>query len=462
MELERITHRGEKRIKVVLPMQPDLLNRIRMVKGRRWSQTLKSWHIPYSKESYNEFLRLFPEYAPPIMQKNEPMGTPPKPSPNGKLVVEEQKRFPNRLRVWVSKDRPDWIARIKNVWGRAWHPELRHWSVPYTKQTIEHLQRLFGNDLKLNFTPKADLPEKCEPPKTAKRKAKSPPNRAGGLLRHPDALTTLAEKLILRRYSQSTIKTYKSHFAEFALHYNDRHPKELGEKEITDFLLHKIKIRNISEATQSGYINAIKFYYEQVLGRDKRMYDIPRPKKPQKLPNVLSEEEVLRLFAATENLKHKCILMLIYSAGLRLGELVNLRISDINGKRGTIHIKDGKGKKDRISLLSEKVLVYLRRYYVEYRPFDWLFEGQFGGQYSRSSVQKIFTVAKLKSKINPVATVHTLRHSFATHLVDAGTSLNYVQDLLGHNSLKTTEIYLHVSNAELNKLRSPLDRLDFD
>lgn len=189
-------------------------------------------------------------------------------------------------------------------------------------------------------------------------------------------------------------------------------------------------------------INAIKFYYEKVLGQQRKFYEL-RPKKPQQLPLVFTETEIVLLLKPVDNLKHKCILMLIYSAGLRLGELTQLRIDDINTAQKSVFVKAGKGKKDRRTLLSDKMILFLNRYLKEYKPQYWLFEGMDGGQYSPRSVQAIFRRAVRAAGVNPYATVHTLRHSFATHLLEQGTDLRYIQELLGHNSVKTTEIYTY-------------------
>ena len=194
-------------------------------------------------------------------------------------------------------------------------------------------------------------------------------------------------------------------------------------------------------------------------GREKAYYDL-RPKKPKKLPNVLSVEEVVRLFNVIDNLKHRCILKTIYSGGLRLSEITYLRIADIHSDRMQIFVHGGKGKKDRYTTLSKGLLKDLRAYFLEYRPEYWLFEGQTGGQYSVRSVQAVLKKAVKKSKINPYATVHTLRHSYATHLLEQGTSLRHIQELLGHENSSTTEIYTHVSNHEKQQVISPLDRLE--
>ncbi|MCK9400098.1 MAG: tyrosine-type recombinase/integrase [Bacteroidales bacterium] len=225
-------------------------------------------------------------------------------------------------------------------------------------------------------------------------------------------------------------------------------------------MLYLIEHRDISISYQNQSINAIKFYYEQVLGRLVKSYHIQRPRRERKLPNVLSEEEVQMILNNTDNLKHKAILSLIYSAGLRRSELINLQPTDIDSKRMYVIIRGGKGNKDRYSILSEKVLILLRKYFRKYKPFNWLFEGQFGGQYSASSIQNILKNAVAKARIKKKVTVHTLRHCFATHLLEHGVDLRYIQELLGHKNAKTTEIYTHITQRGLGKIKSPLDNLD--
>jgi site-specific recombinase XerD len=246
----------------------------------------------------------------------------------------------------------------------------------------------------------------------------------------------------------------------YLIYYKGISPEEITEEQIREYLLYLIQDRDVSISYQNQAINAIKFYYEQVLGRPVRSYYIQRPRRELKLPNVLSEEEVGSLIRSIQNLKHRTIISLIYSSGMRIGELINLRINEIDSSRMVIVIRQGKGKKDRISLLSIKILVLLREYFKEYRPKEWLFEGQFGGQYSEQSIQKVFRAALERAKINKRATVHTLRHSFATHLLERGTDLRYIQALLGHQSPKTTEIYTHITKKGLENIKSPLDNLD--
>ncbi|MDA3885429.1 MAG: tyrosine-type recombinase/integrase [Candidatus Delongbacteria bacterium] len=266
-------------------------------------------------------------------------------------------------------------------------------------------------------------------------------------------------QLKMKNYSNSTLKSYGYCFDLFLEHFKNTDINNLTKEDITNFLYQEIQ-NGLSYGYQNQIINAIKFYYEKVLGRKRELYNIPRAKRPIKLPTVFSEEEIITLIGNIENLKHKSVLYLIYSAGLRISESVNLKVADIDSKRNIIVVRGGKGKKDRTTLLSQKLLMMLREYYRQYRPKEYLFEGQSGGKYSIKSIQKTFNAALKKSGIRKKATVHSLRHSFATHLLERGTDLRYIQELLGHNSSKTTEIYTHITKKGMDKITSPLDNLE--
>lgn len=263
--------------------------------------------------------------------------------------------------------------------------------------------------------------------------------------------------LIQKRYSKNTIKTYCGYFQEFYSYFKDENLEKVTRENINNYILNLIKSKNISISQQNQRINAIKFYYEKVLNGQKLFYNLHRPKKVHKLPKVLSKNEVKEILDSSTNIKHKSILMLIYSAGLRRSELLNLRISDIDSERMVINIRGAKGNKDRISLLSTNMLCLLRKYYKEYKPKIFLFEGLKGNRYSPSSVSNILKNAVLKAGINKKVTPHMLRHSFATHLPEQGTDLRYIQELLGHKSSKTTELYTHVSKRAIDKIKNPID-----
>lgn len=272
-----------------------------------------------------------------------------------------------------------------------------------------------------------------------------------------DYLKKYRDLLIQKRYSKNTQKVYLNYFADFCRQFGFENIDHLSKEKINAYICELIRERYISASQQNQRINAIKFYYEKVLGREKEYYKLYRPHKEHKLPKVLSKNKVKGILRSCVNIKHKSILMLIYSAGLRRSELINLKISDIDSERMVINIRGGKGKKDRISLLSENMLALLRNYYKVYRPKEYLFEGQTGGKYSPASIANILKKAAIKAGIRKTVTPHMLRHSFATHLLEQGTDLRYIQELLGHSSSKTTEIYTHVSKKAIDQIKNPVD-----
>jgi integrase/recombinase XerD len=265
------------------------------------------------------------------------------------------------------------------------------------------------------------------------------------------------EKLEQKRYSVNTIKIYLSYFKDFLIHFKDRELAGIDIEEINTYILELIRKKEISPSQQNQRINAIKFYYEKVLGFEKQYYKIERPRKSRVLPNVISGPELILILNATENLKHKAILGTIYSAGLRRSELINLRKQDVFFDKMILFIKAGKNKKDRTTILSEMAAIVLQRYLEKYKPNYWMFEGSNRNQYSATSIGNILKRSAKKAGINRTVTPHMLRHSFATHLLEQGVDIRYIQTLLGHESSKTTEIYTHVSKESLAKIKSPLD-----
>jgi site-specific recombinase XerD len=255
-----------------------------------------------------------------------------------------------------------------------------------------------------------------------------------------------------------TQKTYLREVENLTKHFN-RSPEELGEAELKEYLLYLINKRHLSEGTFRFYVAGLKFFYRTTLKRDWPVEKIKSPRSKRKLPVVLDLSEVEALFAVTKNLKHKAILMITYSSGLRASETARLKLTDIDSKRMTVKVNDGKGGKDRYSILSKTTLEHLRQYWRKYRPTEWLFEGQKKDEHiTVHSIQLMFYAARKRAGIIKAASVHTLRHSFATHLIEAGTSLHHVQLLLGHRSPTTTTIYLHVSRLNLSQVISPLDK----
>ena len=276
---------------------------------------------------------------------------------------------------------------------------------------------------------------------------------------HLAAIEAYIALLKLKNYSGTTITTYRSLFTVFLSRFPDRKPSTITKYEVMDFLLAYRNTEKWSATIQNQLISAIKFFFEQLLKRPTEFYDLPRAKKPVQLPAVFAEEEVKQLILATENLKHRSMLCLAYAGGLRVSEIVNVKLTDVDSKRMIITLRQAKGKKDRQVMLSEKLLLLLREYFKEFKPKLWLFEGQSGGQYSTRSIQEVIQQAKERAGIKKKGSIHALRHSFATHLLEGGTDLVSIKELLGHTSLRTTMIYTHVSKKHLSKIQSPLDKL---
>ena len=264
------------------------------------------------------------------------------------------------------------------------------------------------------------------------------------------------DKLQLKKYANNTVKSYILAFETFINYHKAKELIQINENDVRNYILKLIQ-ENKSDSYINIAINSIKFYYESVLGMPNRFYQIERPRKAKKLPKVLSKEDILKIITNTNNLKHKCIVSLLYSSGIRRNELIHLKITDIDSKRMLILIEAAKGKKDRYTILSHTLLKDLRDYYKQWKPEKYIFEGVYGKQYSTQSVGQIVKNAAIKAGIQITVTPHMLRHSFATHLLEDGVDLRQIQVLLGHSSTKTTEIYTHVATTTFNKITNPLD-----
>lgn|SRR5690606_33403017 len=332
--------------------------------------------------------------------------------------------------------------KFKKINSSFYHSNQKLWSVANNIEILNQAKAIFGQRLIIKdfdpaiSTPKVILSEKIE-----------------------QALGKNHQKMVLKGFSISTIRTYQQELKYFFSFFEQQDYKTITKEQIEGFVYHLIIKYKISEQKQNTTINAIKCYYEHTLGMPREYYTITRPKKSVNLPNVLSEEEVVAILEFPENIKHRAILHTIYGAGLRVGEVIRLRVKDIRSDDGYIFIKDSKGKKDRHTVLSNHLLLLLREYYKEHKPSYWLFEGQDGGQYSSRSIQSIYRAAANGAGVNPWSTPHTLRHSFATHLMKKGINIRYIQSALGHNSTKTTEVYTKVLGINNKTLTSPLDCL---
>jgi site-specific recombinase XerD len=347
-----------------------------------------------------------------------------------------------RIKVAIPYEMKEEREVFKKLNTTYYHPEQKLWSIVNTKKHLKELEDLFAS--KLDFVevePTRRLPEIIL-------------NQAG-----ENELARCFQIIVLKGYSENTAKNYISALRTFFKYFEKENLREISKEQIEGYVFEMIQKYRISDSTQNGIVNAIKCYYEHVLEQPREYYNITRPKKSTSLPNVLSKEEVKAIINQPKNLKHRAILHCIYGAGLRVGEVRRLRIKDVHSSEGYLFIKDAKGKKDRHTVLSPYLLAILREYYRKFKPSYWLFEGRDGGQYSSASIQSKYREAVEKTKSNPWSTPHTLRHCFATHLMEQGVNIRYIQAALGHASTKTTEIYTRVTAINNKTMQSPLDSL---
>jgi len=495
-----------------------LPGRMKQIKGSRWAPELRCWHIPYTSEAWGLLKTLFADYE--IVKQTSgpsatPVAAPSEKAPKNTVELPQDRRKgldpsafrqvfseavplkshpkeqntrqdarhdgsprphsapsilrpENHIGISISPTShqhlalhlprplvPEFLSVIKNVHGRRWNQEQMIWEVPYTRLTLRFIDKYLPlNFLKWSFCPSDDIPERLTGPESTYSKP-SPIVPA----RFEAAVAALEQCLLLKRYSWRTVKSYKNCFRHFIKHYDDIKPSHITRQQINEYLTLLVRDRHVSVSYQSQMMSAIKMFYGSVIDQGSKVEGLFQPKKPQRLPKVLTEEEVSALLKAVDNLKHRCLLMLLYSGGLRLGEVINLRLPDLQPERNRLFVRSAKGNKDRCTILSDIAWQNLKAYLEIYNPVEWVFEGGTGGQYSERSVQEVFIYAKRRAQINPDATTHTLRHSFATHLLEKGIDLRYIQELLGHESSKTTEIYTHITKKGWEKVRSPLDSL---
>ena len=400
LTLKPLKHRGAENIALCFASNASLNTIVKKIKTVQWSHSNKCWYLPLSKESYTAIVHA--------------VGT--------AAAIDN-----SILKPYLQKRKKITAADISNSNAAA------------------------GHTINVNQQPNAAA-KKITNPTATKAWRLCSDNLA--------ALQQFTTQLKLKAYSPSTIRTYCNELLQLLQLLKNKPVESLMPADIKRYMLYAIEKECISENTAHSRLNALKFYFEQVLGREKFFFEIPRPKKPIKLPKVLSEEKIIAGLMAVENLKHKTILLLAYSAGLRVSEAVQLKITDINSDRMQISIQAAKGKKDRMVTLSKAILQLLRQYYTAYKPTHWLFEGQDKEEhYSSRAAQLIFKAAYKELRLPPQCSFHSLRHSYATHLLENGTDIAYIQKLLGHNDIKTTLRYTQVTNRDIGKIESPLDKL---
>lgn len=343
-------------------------------------------------------------------------------------------------------------GKVRKIPGVRWSETLKCWHIPSTPKNIRA------------YMPIGKV-EKQQPIEETPIWAKSKILRKIEIREKQEAfikehipLESFRKFLHNKRYSQQTIDSYYSAVKNF-FSFVMKKPEEVTEQDFMDYNYRCLVEQGLSRATQNVVISSLKLFYKRTGLTNLDMEAIERPHKHRKLPIILSEQEVKKMIDTIRNIKHKAIVCLIYSAGLRRGELVSLKLNHVDSSRMVLSIVQGKGFKDRVVTLSPYVLELLREYYKAYHPKDYLFEGIDGRAYSAESVANIVKKAARLAQITKKVTAHTLRHSYATHLLEAGVDLRYIQVLLGHNSSRTTEIYTHVSNYSLSAIDSPIDKI---
>ncbi len=346
------------------------------------------------------------------------------------------------------------ISFVKNLQDVKWSNSKKAWHVPFNNDAPVAIINFFAlKGIKVNYAE-----EKTPVPKSIPLKPNTQLKELNGYAEQK--IRSFKQWMRSRRYSESTIGTYTDALKIFLRFYSGKPIHEITNEDLIVFNNDYILKNKLSASHQNQVVNGIKLFFRTVEHSKLDPELVHRPKREKLLPNVLSKEEVKLILEAHGNIKHKAMLSLIYSCGLRRNELLNLKLNDIDSKRGLVIIRKGKGRKDRVTPLSEKILILLRDYFKAYQPKEWLFEGQNGkGQYDERSLANVLKQALEKSNINKPVSLHWLRHSFATHLLENGTDLRYIQEILGHSSSKTTEIYTHVSNKSIQKIVSPFDTL---
>ncbi len=439
-------------IMVNTPKNASDIEFLKSFKYHKWDVNANAWIIP----NFGKNLIIIKAYFKERQFIIEIIEQVPLEKPSNKQFVSNNevlilKTNNNQLQIFFNYNKVLSQA-IKTLPYPVWKPENNCWALPYTpKIEADLLEVIKANNL---------LPIL----KTETQELNITPRKQNNInLKCPDAYLLKLREL---RYSESTIQTYKNSFEEFINYYHTFDVLLIDNEQIIQYLQYLVINRKVSSSYQNQAINAIKFFYEKVLLKPREFYFLERPRREKTLPTVLSVEEVVLILSKIENLKHKTIIMLIYSAGLRISEAINIKIKDIDSSRMQIRVQQAKGKKDRYTVLSTKLLHFLRLYYPQYKPREWLFEGQGSNEksepipYTARSIQAFFKNAVQKAGIKKQVSVHSLRHSFATHLLENGTDLRYIQNLLGHESSKTTEIYTHVTTKGFDQIKSPLDNLE--
>lgn len=441
----KVKHRGEWRFILKASYNEHFNAIIKTIPGRRYSATMKSWHLACDFQLLDE-LRV-------ALSDNFTLDT--------KEVDRVQATFEyfnNRGFFYFyfrGNYSQDWVKYIRENFDAFYIVKLKKWKIANRNDSILQLKAF----VKKNNTP--IIERQGNEPVYYHRAAFNEELKQRKLIaQSATELETFKEYLQVKRYSLSTVETYVSFMKQFLLFYHTKVPAEITNSNVTLYVHQMINDYDYSASSQRQLVSSLNSFYSRFHDRALDLKYIERPQREFHLPKVLSKREVTAILASVKNQKHKLILSLIYACGLRRSELVRIKLEHISSERKTLLIVNAKGNKDRIVPLGTKIMAKILAYYNLYKPTVYLFEGMNGNMYSVESVHRLFKKALKVSGINKALGVHALRHSFATHLLDEGTDIRYIQELLGHKSSKTTEIYTHVSTRDLKNIRNPFEDLD--
>jgi len=467
IKLIRRRHRGMTCIFIYCEYDQVFNRLVRDFHGIKWSNSTSSWYVIEHEGCVRNIIGYFKNNfridATNLHQSGEVSGK----NMHDNHTVSGSFMGPVRMTVDAVKSKL--VIKFMGRYDKKWISELRQycrpyydairkeWHLPASKVIIDSLTDYFHNEgVQVIF-------KKAVKPKIVKEARENIINEIRK--RHLSAeidnsINDLRQFLQEQRYSRHTIDSYISHLELFFKYLHHKQPVDINNDNISEFMDAVVIKQGYSASFQNQLLSAIKAYY-YYHGRGKtNLEEIKRPRKSKPLPHVLSKEEVTRILQCTRNIKHRLLLYIIYSCGLRRSEVINIRLSDLNRDRKALHIRSGKGNIDRVVPVSDKVWSRLDEYLVAYNPAVYLFEGQNGGKYSVGSVYHVFCQSLKRAGIDKDLGVHSLRHSYATHLHEGGLDIRYIQELLGHKSSKTTEIYTHVSRRNLLTIKNPLDDLD--
>ena len=446
--LKNLAHRGGSHIALFFDYDTALIARVKRIEGIRWSQSNRCWYIPYM-EDYSEYLQ---SMLKDIQLKDLVVNIIEKPK-----EADVKKKYRIEIRH-NEEDRLLYIKvpfalkeEVKKLDGARWHARSKLWIVYANHENLRQIkENITGTDVVVT------IEESDFTLRNTKKDAYKDLDKLTGF--HKREIEQFEEWMIQKRYADNTVKTYKGCLRVFFRYYSKRPIEEISIKDIEKFNFDFIIKCAYSAKTQNQYISAIKTFYIKMKDINYELDHIERPIEGQKLPKVIPIEDIQSLLAGIPNIKHKAALCTIYSLGLRRGELLNLKLEDVDFKRNAVKILNAKGKKDRDLPLPKKLKELLTIYYKQVQPCVWLIEGQVSGiPYSPTSLSNIFHKYLERVIKNHNFTLHSLRHSYATHLLDMGVDLRIIQELLGHKSSRTTEIYTHVSMRSLKNVKNPID-----